>query len=189
MPELHVTILINQINKLFSRQFLYHQERVLEHTVNQDAGAQMREIGRTLGKYGVCEEEYMPYDDKGYLQTPSEEAFKNALQHRITRYHSVKGLTGIKQALSQSKPVLIGISVFESFESKEVARTGIVPMPQAHEENLGGHAVLAVGYDDEKQVVIVRNSWGADWGDEGYFYLPYEFVKGGYAFDFWVLDK
>jgi C1A family cysteine protease len=182
-------MLIKQPNKLFSRQFLYHQERVLEGTVNQDGGAQMREIGRTLGKFGVCEEQFMPYSDKGLLQTPSQDAIKNALQHRITRYHSVRGLSGIKQALAQSQPVLIGMVVYESFESQEVAKTGILPMPHANEENLGGHAVLVVGYDDEKQVLIVRNSWGAEWGDKGYFYMPYSYVQGGFAFDFWVLDK
>lgn len=183
------SMLIKQPNKLFSRLFLYHQERVLEHTVNQDAGAQMREIGRTLGKYGVCEEQYMPYTDKGLLESPSKEAFGNALQHRITQYHSVRGLSGIKQALAQSKPVLIGMVVFESFETQEVAATGLLPMPKSNEENLGGHAVLVVGYDDEKQVLIVRNSWGVEWGDKGYFYMPYSYVNSGLAYDFWVLDK
>jgi C1A family cysteine protease len=100
----------------------------------------------------------------------------------------VLGLTGIKNVLALSKsPVLMGMTVYNSFESDSVAKTGVMPMPFKGDKVLGGHAVLAVGYDDSKSVLIVRNSWGASWGDKGYFYMPYAFVNKGFASDFWTL--
>ena len=70
----------------------------------------------------------------------------------------------------------MGIAVYESFESEEVARTGVVPMPGPDEKLLGGHAILCCGYDDNTQRVTCLNSWSSNWGDAGYFTLPYEFV-------------
>jgi C1A family cysteine protease len=108
-------------------------------------------------------------------------------------------LDGIKQVLAlQQKPVLIGMDVYDSFESDDVAKTGIVPMSGKNETALGGHAVLAVGYIDAtlgramlgkiRNVLIMRNSWSSSWGDRGYFYLPYSYVTE-YTYDYWVLTK
>ena len=87
-------------------------------------------------------------------------------------------------------PIVFGISVYESFESEEVAKTGIVQLPEKTEKMLGGHAIVIVGYDQEKHLFIFRNSWGEDWGDKGYGYLPFEYVcDKDLASDFWVVNK
>ena len=94
----------------------------------------------------------------------------------------------MRSCLSDGCPFIFGFSVYESFESDAVAATGIVPMPGKTETCLGGHAVMAVGYDDSKQWIIVRNSWGPDWGDKGYFYLPYAYItNNNLADDFWTI--
>ena len=96
----------------------------------------------------------------------------------------------MKECLHQGFPFVFGFLVYESFESQEVASTGNMPMPQKHEKVLGGHAVMAVGYDDEKKVFIVRNSWKDTWGDKGYFYCPYAFMTNSeYCSDFWVIQR
>jgi C1A family cysteine protease len=78
--------------------------------------------------------------------------------------------------------------VYDSFETPEVAQTGIVPMPKDTERMLGGHAVMAVGYDEKKQYFFVRNSWGEAWGDRGYFYMPYAYLQNKYlSSDFWTI--
>jgi len=102
----------------------------------------------------------------------------------------VTDLTALKTALAEGYPVVLGINVYESFESDQVAKTGIVPLPEDSEKLLGGHAVLAVGYKDDvvnidQGVVIVRNSWGEGWGDKGYFYLPYSYFTK-YVSDMWT---
>jgi C1A family cysteine protease len=82
----------------------------------------------------------------------------------------------MKQCLAAGYPFVFGFSVYSSFESKAVAKTGKVPLPKRNESQLGGHAVMCVGFRDKDQVWIVRNSWGSGWGDKGYCYFPYQYL-------------
>ena len=97
-------------------------------------------------------------------------------------------LNQIKGCLAHGYPFVFGFPVYESFESQEVAKTGVVPMPGSSEQMLGGHAVLAVGYDDATQRFLVRNSWGDGWGMGGYFTMPYAYLMDrGLSSDFWAI--
>jgi C1A family cysteine protease len=195
------SMLLNKADLMFSRQFLYHMERVIEGTVSEDAGATIREICNALHKYGVCEENFMPYVPANLFADPSKDAMDNAVKYKVGKFARLTSINEIKQylALKQS-PVLMGMEVYASMESYTVAKTGILPLPKAGEENMGGHAVLIVGYVDAKPATtkkksaskgyfIVRNSWGADWGQEGYFMMPYEYIEKGFAFDFWTMEN
>jgi C1A family cysteine protease len=113
------------------------------------------------------------------------------MAHQITQYQRVdnRSVEAIKTPLAEGHPVVFGFSVYDSFESDQVAKDGVVPMPQKGEELLGGHAVLAVGYDDGSKMFIVRNSWGPKWGREGYCMMPYEYLTNtDLADDFWVIQ-
>ena len=157
-----------------SRLFLYWQERNLEGTVNEDSGAMIRDGMKVLNQMGVCPELDFPYDITKFTQTPSPISEEDAAQYKIAAYERVLDLEALKVSLAHGLPVVMGFIVYESFESPEVATTGMVPMPDKRlEKQLGGHAVCAVGYDDAKQWVIVRNSWGTKWGKKGYCYFPY----------------
>jgi len=95
----------------------------------------------------------------------------------------------MRSVLAGSHVLVVGFTVFQSFESSDVATTGIVPMPARGEQVLGGHAVLCCGYDDARQVFICQNSWGANWGDKGFFYMPYQYLLNSQlAGDFWVIQ-
>jgi C1A family cysteine protease len=96
----------------------------------------------------------------------------------------------MKNVLAGNLPFVIGFTVYASFESSSVAATGIVPMPRPREQILGGHAVLVCGYEDSKQLFIVRNSWGTRWGVNGYFYIPYAyFTNPSLVSDLWTISK
>lgn len=183
-------VMLGKLTVELSRLFQYYNERVIENTISSDAGAQMRDIGKAMLTYGIAEEKLWPYDIAKFAHHPSSAAETNAPTHKIGSYHSVPDLDTMKQIIAINKePVMFGFSVYESFEGSAEAKTGIIPMPKKSEQLLGGHAVLAVGYDDAKKHVICRNSWGVGWGDKGYFYLPYTYFTKGLAYDFWVLQN
>jgi C1A family cysteine protease len=163
---------------------------VIENTVSQDAGAQIRDGIKSLAQWGDCKEGNWSYMPGNVFTKPTNVAYAEALNHKISTYMRLESLDDVKHCLSEGYPVSFGFTVFESFEGPTVANIGIVPIPTANEECLGGHAVLAVGYDDTKQCLIVRNSWGEIWGDHGYFYLPYQFVNDrDLSDDYWSIRK
>jgi C1A family cysteine protease len=171
-----------------SRLFLYYKERELEGTIYEDSGAYIRDGMKVLANNGVCPEVNFPYEIEHFTNKPSSVAVQNAYSFRISEYHRVTDLNGVKAALVEGLPVVIGMSVYESFESEAVASTGKVPIPKKGEQNLGGHAVLVVGYKKIKSTehLIVRNSWGEEWGDKGYCYIPSSFIKRGIINDMWT---
>jgi len=174
-----------------SRLFIYYNERKLEGNVMVDSGAVIRTGMKAISRFGVCTEITWPYDIKKFTQDPGSKAYAEASYHQAIEYRNVdQDLDQLRAALNDGYPVVFGFTVFEGFESDEVAKTGLLKMPEVSEKNMGGHAVLMVGYDDSKKHFIVRNSWGKNWGDRGYFYMPYEYaIDAGLADDFWTLTK
>ena len=170
-----------------SRLFIYYNERLMEGTISEDAGAALRDGIKTVNKYGVCNETLWPYNESNFTTKPSDTAYTTALTDIVTKYEKLTDIHSYKAALAAGYPFVFGFSVYGAFESQEVATTGIVPQPDLNDQFMGGHAVCAVGYDDDKQWFIVRNSWGADWGDGGYFYLPYSYFVPTLSDDFWVI--
>lgn len=174
-----------------SRLFVYYNERKIEGTINEDAGASLSDGVYTLQKYGVCQENEWEYDISKFAVCPPPKCYASALNHQALQVKNIENdIYSMKNALAQGYPFVVGILIYKSFESIEVAKTGMVPMPSHNEELLGGHAVVCVGYDDERKLWIMRNSWGIDWGDNGYFYLPYLYLlDSSLASDLWNIIK
>lgn len=172
-----------------SAMFIYYCERTLEGTIQSDAGAMIRTSVKALAQYGACAESLWPLRPSLFATKPNNVAFAQAVKHKALQYYRVsQDLDHARGCLAEGFPVIAGISVYQSFESDAVARTGLVPIPHKGERLLGGHAILLVGYDDARRLFLCRNSWGMKWGDAGYFYLPYEYVASSrYASDFWTL--
>jgi C1A family cysteine protease len=172
-----------------SRLFIYYNERVKLGTVDVDSGAMIRDGIKSVSKQGVCTEVSWPYDITTFTVKPPQSCYHEALGNRATSYQRVvPTLSQLKGCLAAGYPIVFGFRVYESFESPEVAQTGVVPLPQANEQALGGHAVLAVGYDDASTRFLVRNSWGSGWGQNGYFTMPYAYLtERGLSSDFWAI--
>ncbi|MFI5283009.1 MAG: C1 family peptidase [Candidatus Dormibacterales bacterium] len=172
-----------------SRLFIYYNERVIEGTVRSDSGAQIRDGIKSVASQGACPEPEWPYDITKFTSRPPARAYKDATLDRAVSYQSiVQDLNQMKGCLASGYPFVFGFTVYQSFESAAVAKTGHAVMPKWGERPVGGHAVMAVGYSDASQWFLVRNSWGAGWGMKGYFTLPYAYlIQPGLASDFWTI--
>lgn len=172
-----------------SRLLIYYFERYLEGTIKQDAGAEIRDGLKVLNKYGCCDEKLWPYVIRKFATKPSVAAINAAAAHKSTKYMAVnQSEHDIKSCLAQGYPVVFGFTVYDGFESAAVARSGVLNMPKKSESSLGGHCVTIVGYSDASRRYVVRNSWGSDWGQKGYFTMPYDYVHSAQlASDFWTV--
>ena len=172
-----------------SRLFIYYNERSLEGTIATDSGAMLRDGIKTVAGQGVCPEPMWPYVEQNFAQRPPVTCYKAGKAHPAVHYSRLpQDLGQMKACLAAGYPFVFGFTVYESFESDQVAHTGVATTPAASETALGGHAVLAVGYDDGSGRVLVRKSWGSGWGMGGYFTLPSAYVAdGNLAADFWTI--
>jgi C1A family cysteine protease len=172
-----------------SRLFIYYNERLIEGTADIDSGAMIRDGIKSVASQGVCPEPEWPYVISKFTDKPPAKAYEDAKSDRAVSYQSlVQDLNQMRGCLASGYPFIYGFTVYESFESPAVAQTGHVPMPGPSERAVGGHAVLAVGYDDASQTFLVRNSWGAGWGMAGYFAMPYTYlIQPGLADDLWTI--
>jgi len=174
-----------------SRLFIYYNERKIEGSIDTDSGAEIRDGIKSISVDGVCSEDMWKYDITKFTECPTQECYDDAKNHKSIEYKRVvQSLEQLKQCLIEGFPFVFGFNVYSSFETQEVADTGNMPMPKEGEELLGGHAVCAVGFDDNRCVFIIRNSWGDSWGDKGYFYMPYAFITNtSQCSDFWTVRK
>jgi C1A family cysteine protease len=172
-----------------SRLFIYYNERAMEGTVDTDSGAMIRDGMKSVAKVGVCTETTWPYDVAKFTEKPPRTAYSEGKKHQALVYRRVlANLHQMQGCLASGYPFVFGFSVYESFMSPDVAKTGKVPLPPRGEQLIGGHAVVAVGYNDADQSFIVRNSWGTRWGIKGYCTMPYGYLTDPQlARDFWAI--
>ncbi|MFN2529484.1 MAG: C1 family peptidase [Candidatus Baltobacteraceae bacterium] len=172
-----------------SRLFIYYNERKMENTVATDAGAKIRNGIKSVAKIGVCDESDWPYDTAKFADAPPESCYRSALEHRAIEYLRIRGdRRELKACLAAGYPFVFGMSIYSNFFTPEIAKSGAAPMPGEADQLLGGHAVMAVGYDETTKTFLVRNSCGDTWGRKGYFTLPYAFMESRHLCDdFWTI--
>lgn len=173
-----------------SRLFVYYNERAIEGTVQSDSGAMLRDGIKALAKQGVCSETSWPYVIDTFTKKPGDANYKKAAGRTISTYHRLNTVEEMRACLGSGYPFVFGFTVYDAFDSATVAKNGVLNLPKAKERPLGGHAVMAVGYDDKVKRFIVRNSWGPDWGKQGYFTMPYAYLADrNLSDDFWTVRK
>jgi C1A family cysteine protease len=186
-------LLIKQKRKVFvpSRLFIYFTERSIDEDVKDDNGSTLTTGMKALNHYGMPEEPWYPYNVNKFANTPPGYIYVRGFKTRISQYLNLNNanLDELKSCLASGYPFVFGVQVYDAIESDAVAKSGTVPYPSASEIHnpIGGHALTAVGYDDSKNVFIVRNSWGESWGVNGYCIFPYKYLTDtNIADDFWT---
>jgi C1A family cysteine protease len=176
-----------------SRLFIYFFTRLLEgSSINEDTGISIRGGLNAIQKYGACSEDNWSYDISKFTQQPSRDAILAARTH-IPGFRYIRipqNLMNIKQAIFGGYPIILGLQLYTSFESTQVASTGVVNMPNKDTEALlGGHCVSIVGYNDNRKIFIMMNTWG-NWGNKGFFTVPYDYILDpSLASDFWIITS
>lgn len=181
--------LIEQDKKL-SPQFIYFNQRVVSGTTDYDSGACIRDAIKVISRIGVCEEHLYPYNVDYFIECPNKTAYENAYNElQQIEYKKIgPSVEDIMKCISNNIPVILGFTVYDSFEHADVSRTGVMPEPKHGEKIVGSHAVLIVGYDFQRSFFLCRNSWGEKWGQSGHFWMPFRFVNSRNCNDLWVMS-
>lgn len=171
-----------------SRLFIYYNGRASAgYPIDQDTGLSVSGIYKSIPVTGVCTEDQWPYNISQFAVKPSQQCYIDAVKFRRLQGITVpQNLQVLQQCISMGYPVQCGIQVYESFMSANTAKTGIVPYPNVNTESLvGGHAVVLLGYDNQNASFLYANSWGTNWGLQGYCWIPYKYIlDGNLASDF-----
>jgi len=171
-----------------SRLFVYYNTRAVMGTIGEDSGAMLRTGIKTLAKQGVCREDLWPYRIRQFAKKPAKKCYTEAQKHTITSYERLNNLAEMKACLAMGIPFVFGFSVYEHVMTAAVSRSGAIRIPKPKERLQGGHAVMAVGYDDTARTLLIRNSWGEAWGKKGYGTLPYAYLTDrNLSDDFWCI--
>ncbi len=175
---------------LTSALFIYYNERLIEGTVAEDSGAMIRTGLKVVTSIGAAPDKYWPYKVERFTHKPTKTSFTYAARHPALIYQRLEQrLNDLRSCLAQKLSFAFGYMVYESFDSQQVNKTGYVPMPQTTEKDLGGHCTTLVGFDHPRRLFIGRNQWDKDWGDQGYFYMPYDYILNyDLAADFWTIS-
>ena len=175
-----------------SRLFVYYNSREYDNTTDRDEGASMRDTLKAINHWGVCRESFWRYDPLVFAQKPSKISYDDAQGNTICKYARLRqDIHQFRACLKSGFPIVFGIFIYKSFKSR--TGKGVIPIPSQHEIDTTtpeGHGVLAVGYDDNTELLTILNSWGERWGDKGYFYMPYKFMTDNrLACDFWKIEE
>ncbi|MGO1751595.1 MAG: C1 family peptidase [Psychroflexus sp.] len=168
----------NNKNVDISELFIYYNTRDLNANANVETGATLLDTIRSVKEKGACHSKSHPYEIDAFADQPTEEAYTEA-QHQVVKKASRIKIKekDFRQAIANGHPVIVGLKIFKSFYPKN--KLGVIPFPSSHEssyEDHGNHALLIVGYNDEEKLFKLRNSWGKDFGDNGYCYAPYDYI-------------
>lgn len=169
-----------------SRLFIYWNERVLAGTQDSDAGSTLRYGIKAVAKQGACAETLWPYDPTLVCTQPKQACFDAASVRAISYASIEQHIDPLKTCLADGFPFVFGMAVYPSMFHPQADFS--IPLPGANETSVGDHAVMAAGYDDQRKALLVLNSVGTAWGQQGYFYMPYDYVTSpNLTYDFWTI--
>lgn len=184
--ELETNRLYPESFKQLSRLFVYYNGRLLEGTTEYDEGVEIRSAVKASAHFGICTEELWPYSIGMFTTKPTPECYRDGSHRVISKYQRLYSLADILDAINANYPVVAGMFVYENFLYLDKDNY-VVQNPSYNEQAIGAHAMAVVGYDLDAKHLIVKNSFGVDWGLNGYCYIPFDYIKTQ-GFEHWIFD-
>ena len=186
----------NDINIRFfdpARLFLFYNSRAADNSIDKNTGVSLRVALKAMNDFGVCKEFLWPYEEKNFKLKPTPASYRAALGNNVCKYEKLKqDIHQLRACLKSGFPILFLMEIYPSFLGKE-SRRGMMVIPTEAEIESSkplSHAVLAVGYDDTTERIIVLNSWGVEFGAKGYFFMPYKYIiDKKRTCDFWKIER
>lgn len=169
-----------------SRLFVYYNSRLVGGDVNSDEGAYIRDVIKAMNKYGLCAEVLWPYSIDRFAIKPDDDCYKDGAKRKIKNYYRLVDINDALDALNDDYPIIFGMLVYESFDRID-GKNYTVELPADDESPIGAHAMCLVGYDLDRRLLLARNSFGDDWGDQGYCWIPFDYVESEFT-DMWIFD-
>jgi C1A family cysteine protease len=169
-----------------SRLFIYYNSRLFDNSYKEDIGTYIRDGLKSASRYGVCSEKLWPYVEENFNSQPPPECYVDASQRIVTRYETLYTLRDMLEILNDNRPIVVGMNVYTGFMEMNPTRS-VVRVPKESDSFIGSHAVALVGYDLDRQLFLAKNSFGTNWGDQGYFWIPFEYARTE-VFEKWCFD-
>lgn len=184
--ELMVSQQYPEYLKQLSRLFIYYNTRKDYDSIEKDNGIYLRDGLKSLTKYGVCSEELWPYEIDKFDDTPTDNCYEDAKNRKILKYQRLISTYYISEVLNNNSPVVFGMEIYDSFMNLNES-TSTVSLPSRKESSIGGHAMCMVGYDLTNRLFLAKNSFGSNWGDKGYCWIPFDYIKQE-GYDIWTFE-
>jgi C1A family cysteine protease len=169
-----------------SRLFIYYNSRLFDNSYKEDIGTYIRDGLKSAARYGICSEKLWPYIEENFDDQPYPECYVDASQRIVTRYETLYTLRDMLEIINDNRPIVIGLNLYTGFMEMNSTQS-VVKTPRAIDRSIGSHAVVLVGYDLDRQLFLAKNSFGTEWGDQGYFWIPFEYVRAE-VFEKWCFD-
>ena len=184
-------LMVNEIDRTkfqeLSRLYVYYHSRYIEGTVPKDAGVTyLRNALKAVQTFGICTEVLWPYDIQNFALQPYPECYVDGCSRKLTLYERIQTIDGMCNALANNRPIIIGTVIFEGFMALN-RDDATIKMPTSIDYEIGGHSVVILGYSLPEKKFLVKNSFGDDWGDGGYCWMPFEYVER-YVFESWTFS-
>jgi len=169
-----------------SRLFIYYNSRLFDNSYTEDTGTYIRDGLKASARYGICEEKLWPYVEDKFNVQPTPECYVNAAHRIVTRYESLYSLKDMIEILNDNRPIVVGMKIYDNFMSLSPVDS-IIKLPRVAERRRDSHAVVVIGYNMSSEIFLAKNSFGTTWGEQGYFWIPFEYMRTQ-AFEKWCFD-
>lgn len=184
--ELSVNRLYPKTSTDLSKLFVYYNARLLDGLIGQDDGATIRSSLKAAAHFGICSEDLWPYNYANLDTKPTPICYRDGSYRVVPKYERLYDLQALLSAVNENYPVIIGLSIYTEFVNMNKTDYTL-PIPDYKSEKLGPHAMSIVGYDLDKSMLIAKNSFGKNWGLDGYCQIPFQYVQSN-VFEQWKFD-